>query len=479
MTRLGESPEALATEDRKIAAFLERCRYTDLPTDWSAVVGHDHAKRELRVVAAGLVRRDLAERLGLPLVHGILITGPSGSGKTLLARVFAGVVDRPVFVLSAAELTPSRIRRVYLALSDTPCIVVIDELDLIATRKYGRAPRDRTVGALCVALDGVVPVTGPVTIGLTAEDIDSLDPSVIRSGRLTTKIVLEAPDRADRLALWRMYADRVPIQGSLDLDEAADRSQGMTGADIAATALAAAGLALADGLDALDQAHLDEALERRGLVRRAPREDRASRQSVAVHEAGHAVYAFVALGASALNAAVIARSGRGQGHVSLRTEWDESTNVSGHRWREMVRLSLAGLVAEEIVSGPDASAFGSERDLAHATGIVLRAAESGLLKRFGLVSADQMESGAKEESYEPRGSVAMRDALWEAVREEIDRQTVATRIVLEKNRAAIEKLATSLLAAGSLSGDGLIQALRAAGATERRMGQPEPDPTNP
>src|ERR1043165_5291659 len=85
--------------------YLERSRYTALPSDWSAVIGHDHARRELEVAAAALNRRDYAERLGVPLVKGLLITGPPGSGKTLLARAFAGIIDRPVYVLSSADLT--------------------------------------------------------------------------------------------------------------------------------------------------------------------------------------------------------------------------------------------------------------------------------------------------------------------------------------------------------------------------------------
>src|SRR5688572_21844017 len=139
----------VGADDHGIRRYLERSRFTDLPTDWSAVIGHAHAKRELQVVAAALARRDLAERLGVPLIKGVVVTGPPGVGKSLLARAFAGSVDRPVYSLSAADLGPGKIRRVYAALADVPCVVVIDEIDLIASRAYGR--RERTAVALCVA----------------------------------------------------------------------------------------------------------------------------------------------------------------------------------------------------------------------------------------------------------------------------------------------------------------------------------------
>lgn len=452
--------------DRKTARFLERARYVGLPLDWDDVVGHQHAKRELRVVASALTRRDLAERLGVPLVKGIVMTGPPGTGKTLLARAFASTVDRPVFVLSGADLGPGRIRRIYELLADIPSVVVIDEIDIVARRAYGHDNRSKTVGALCVALDGVVPVTGPVTIGLTAEDIDEFDPSVVRSGRLTTEIRLEAPDRDERLDLWRRYTADIPVEGELDLPTAVDRTQGQTGADISALALAAAGLALADGRDRLDQGHLDEALDRRGLVRRAPRRDRVARRDVAIHEAGHAVYAFAVFGRDALNEAVVTRTGRGEGHVSLSAEWTEETDWHGRRWRQSAELGLAGIVAEELLVADGQPSFGSERDIAAVTDIVLRAHAAGVVPGFGRISTERLERGPDPESYDERGSESMRRVLWASVRREVAAAEVACRAVLSPRRAAIARLAASLSEAGHLSGERLVAALIAAGVEE-------------
>jgi cell division protease FtsH len=453
-----------ATDDPAIVRFLEARRFTDLPTDWSAVIGHEHAKRELRVAAAALARRDLAERLGVPLVKGILITGPSGIGKTLLARAFAGSVDRPVFVLSAADLGPRRIRRIYAALADVPCVLIIDEIDLIAPRSWNK--RDKRAAALCIALDGIVPVSGPITLGLTAEPSEDLDQAVIRSGRLGTRVVLELPEREDRRALWELYLADLPTQGPIDLEMATDRSQGMTGADIAAAARAAAGLSLADGLEALDAEHLEEALDRRGTARRPSRDDAEMRRAVAIHEAGHALFAFAVLGADALNSAVIARSGRGEGHVSLRAEWGEAHALDGRHWRDLAALSLAGLAAEQIVLGGDRLTFGSRSDVGEATEIVLRAAENGLLKAFGRASPDRIEEGREGSRDGLRGSEAMRASLWNAVHAEIAGQEARARDVLQPHRAAIEALAEKLLQVGSLAGATLIAAIRDLGVPE-------------
>jgi ATP-dependent Zn protease len=449
----------------KTRRFLERSRYADIAIGWDAVVGHEHAKRELQVVAATLTRRELAERLGVPLIKGVIVTGPSGTGKTLLARAFAGEVERPVHILSGADLTAGRIRRVYEALRDVPSVVVIDEIDLIAARSFGDG-RSRTVGALCVGIDGVVPVTGPITIGLTAEAVEDIDPSVVRSGRLTTEIRLDLPDRSDRLALWHLYTGPIPTSEPLDLEMAADRSQGMTGADIAAIARAAAGLALADGQNALTAAHLDEALERRGLVRRPPVRGRVDRHQVAIHEAGHAVFAFTVLGRESLNEAVISRSGRGEGHVSLRTEWGEESGWRTREWRQEAQLSLAGIVAEELALPDGQPSFGSDHDIATATDIVLRAHAAGLVPGFGRVSTERLERGPDPESYDQRGSESMRSALWESVRTEMSAAETSCRSVLESQVGAVEQVAVALDAAGSLSGRNLIETLIDAGARE-------------
>jgi cell division protease FtsH len=460
------------TSDRKSARLLERARFTGLPIDWDAVVGHEHAKRELRVVAAALTRRDLAERLGVPLVKGIVMTGPPGTGKTLLARAFASTVDRPVFVLSAAELTAGRIRRIYDILADIPSVVVIDEIDIVARRAYGRTNRSTTVGALCVALDGVRPVTGPITIGLTAEAIDDLDPSVVRSGRLTTEIRLEPPDRDERRLLWQRYTRDIPTAAPLDLETATDRSQGLTGADIAAIALAAAGLALADDVALLDQAHLDEALERRGLVRRPPFAAQRARRDVSIHEAGHAIYAFSVMGAEALNTAVISRSGRGEGHVSLDQAWTETSGWQAREWRQAAALSLAGIVAEELLSGDTGPSFGSEHDIARTTDIVLRAHAAGLVAGFGRVSTERVERGPDPDSYDERGSQEMREELWRSVRTEVAAAEAACRTTLGSQTTAIDRLARALEEAGTLSGTRLVEVLRAVGAEEGPHGVP-------
>ena len=151
---------------------------------WDDIVGHAPAKRELHIVAAQMRRQSVAERLGIRLVSGVLITGPAGSGKTLLAKALGGEVERPVYVIPASEADATLVRRVYEALAEEQCVVVWDEADvLLRSRRHVGERRGKTVAAFCSALDGVSPITGPITVCLTAEPEYMLDHSALRAGR--------------------------------------------------------------------------------------------------------------------------------------------------------------------------------------------------------------------------------------------------------------------------------------------------------
>jgi ATP-dependent Zn protease len=150
----------------------------------------------------------------------------------------------------------------------------------------------------------------------------------------------------------------------------------------------------------------------------------------------------------------------------LRTEFSEEQDLYQRHWRAQAQFSLAGVLAEEIVEGPDAVSFGSADDITRATLTVLRAVESGLVAEFGTISPNQFEGGISSYEYNEHGSEAMRAELWQVVRAELDRLRDATRTLLATQRAAIDVVADRLFIAGVLSGDALIAVLRESGATE-------------
>lgn len=435
------------TKSTDIGALLERCRYDGPATEWSDIIGHEPAKRELAVIAEQYRRSSVAERLGLTLVKGLLIMSVPGAGKTMLARALAGSITRPMYVIPSSEATATVIREVYAHLRDTPALLVWDEADVILRDRLrpNALQSGRLVAQLCASIDGIDALRGPVTLCLTAEGEYGLDESALRSGRLSTRIVLGLPDRGERLRMWKLYTSRVPIRGELDLEAATDRSTSFTGADVEATVLAALGLAMVSGVDALDDAHLMEAILRRGHVGDEPEPSEEAMRSRAVHEASHALFGALTWGPAAVATVTLRPSQPTHGgRTSLADEIREDGIQDRARIRELAGFAFAGLVGEELIRGPEHVTMGCSSDVAKATALLRDlVADVAASDGIGPVAIDGLERGHASD----RGSELMRAQLYEEVAESARSTRAWVRTVLVTHAAAIDQLAGRLLEA--------------------------------
>jgi cell division protease FtsH len=441
---------------------ITRAEWHGARVGWDDVVGHDAAKRELRVVAEQIRRHSAAERLGLTTIKGVLLSGPPGSGKTMLAKALASAIDRPAYVFPAGEVDAKFIREAYEALADRPCVVIWDEADVFLRGRWGRsAPEEgRTVAAFCAALDGIDSPNGPVTVALTAEREAALDPAAIRAGRLTTKVMLDLPRRDDRLVLWERSIARVPTRGEIDIDRAADRSAQMSGADIATSVMVALGLSMSDGTDALTPELLDEVLVRRHHVIERPRPALDLRKT-AIHEAGHALFATMAFGVGAVTSVSITNGPDDVGHTLLNERLDDPNALDRAAIRKLAGVRYGGMVAEELTRGPEGVRQGCIADITAATGLLRSLfVDLGTDPALGPIDIDRVESGVQSD----RGTAEMRSALWSAIRIEAGLRIAEVRARLGEHVAGIELFADAALAARdmTLSGDQLTAALAEA-----------------
>ncbi|KCV68551.1 26S protease regulatory subunit 10B like A [Fonticula alba] len=216
----------------------------DVP--YSAVGGLQEQIREIReVIELPLNNPDLFLRVGIKPPKGVLLYGPPGTGKTLIARAIASNVDANFLKVVSSALVDKYIgesarliREMFdYARDHQPCIIFMDEIDAIGGRRFSEgtsADREiqRTLMELLNQMDGF-DVLGQVKIIMATNRPDTLDPALMRPGRLDRKIEIPLPNEQGRLDVLRIHAS-VLARGEEEIDYEAivKLSDGFNGADL-------------------------------------------------------------------------------------------------------------------------------------------------------------------------------------------------------------------------------------------------------
>lgn len=201
--------------------------------------------RELReVVELPLLNPELFKRVGITPPKGCLLYGPPGTGKTLLARAVASQLDCNFLkVVSSAIVdkyigeSARMIREMFnYARDHQPCIVFMDEIDAIGGRRFSEgtsADREiqRTLMELLNQMDGFDSL-GKVKIIMATNRPDTLDPALLRPGRLDRKIEIALPNEQSRLEILKIHAKEITKHGDIDYEAVVKLSDGFSGADL-------------------------------------------------------------------------------------------------------------------------------------------------------------------------------------------------------------------------------------------------------
>ena len=213
--------------------------------NYSSIGGLAEQIRELReVIELPLINPELFKRVGITPPKGCLLYGPPGTGKTLLARAVASQLDANFLkVVSSAIVdkyigeSARLIREMFnYARDHQPCVIFMDEIDAIGGRRFSEgtsADREiqRTLMELLNQMDGFDSL-GQVKMIMATNRPDTLDPALLRPGRLDRKIEIPLPNEQGRLEVLKIHATPIAKHGEMDWEAVVKLSDGFNGADL-------------------------------------------------------------------------------------------------------------------------------------------------------------------------------------------------------------------------------------------------------
>lgn len=203
-----------------------------------------------------LTHPELYEEMGIKPPKGVILYGVPGTGKTLLAKAVANQTSATFLRVVGSELIqkylgdgPKLVRELFrVAEEHAPSIVFIDEIDAIGTKRYdstsgGEREIQRTLLELLNQLDGF-DTRHDVKVIMATNKIESLDPALIRPGRIDRKIEFPMPDEKTKMHIFRLHTSRMNLDQDVKLEEFVAMKDELSGADIKSLVTEAGLLAL-------------------------------------------------------------------------------------------------------------------------------------------------------------------------------------------------------------------------------------------
>jgi cell division protease FtsH len=335
---------------------------TDVKVTFKDVAGLEGAKEEIQEIVDFLKNPKKYTVLGGKIPKGALLVGLPGTGKTLLAKAVAGEAKVPFFSLSGSDFVEmfvgvgaSRVRDLFKQAKDkSPAIIFIDEIDAIG-RARGKSnmtgsndERENTLNQLLTEMDGFGTNTNVIVIAATNR-ADVLDKALMRAGRFDRQIYVDLPDLNERKEIFKVHLKPIKTVKTLDVDFLSKQTPGFSGADIAnvcnESALIAArknkkSVGKQDFLDAVDR--IVGGLEKKNKII-TPEE----KETIAYHEAGHAIISWLLEHAAPLVKVTIVPRGQ-----SLGAAWylpEERQIVRTDQMLDEMCATLGGRAAEKVI----------------------------------------------------------------------------------------------------------------------------------
>jgi len=248
---------------------------SERPTEtYNDIGGLDVQKQEIReAVELPLVQFDLYRQIGIDPPRGVLLYGPPGTGKTMLVKAVANATTASFIRVVGSEFVqkylgegPRMVRDVFrLARENAPSIIFIDEIDAIATKRFdAQTGADREVQRILLELltqmDGFDQGSN-VKVIMATNRADTLDPALLRPGRLDRKIEFPLPNRREKRLIFQTICGRMNLSPDVDLEDYVSRPDKLSCAEIASVCQAAGLQAVRKNRYVVVPADFDEAFK--------------------------------------------------------------------------------------------------------------------------------------------------------------------------------------------------------------------------
>lgn len=370
---------------------------------FSDVAGLDEEKSELVEIVDFLKEPKRFYDMGAKIPKGILLYGKPGTGKTLIAKAIAGEAGVPFISMSGSEfiemfagLGASRVRKLFeKARKISPCIVFIDEIDAIGSRRTSNSgaesENNQTLNQLLVEMDGFEKNETIIVLAATNRP-EMLDKALLRPGRFDRQITIAPPDVRGREEILKIHSKEKKFADNVTLKSIAEDTAGYTGAELANILNEAAIIATVNKHDSIEQNDIEEAIKKVtvGIQKKARVISDKEKRLTAFHEAGHAIVGrFLDTGEPLKEISIIPR-GMAGGYTMYKSNEDKFYRSKTELEERLIGL-LGGRAAEKLAL--DDISTGARNDIQVATQIARdMVTVYGMSERLGPISLEDKDN---------------------------------------------------------------------------------------
>ena len=415
------------------------------------VAGLEEEKGELKEIVEFLKEPEKFTKMGARIPKGVLLYGKPGTGKTLIAKAIAGEADVPFISMSGSEfiemfagLGASRVRKLFdKARKLAPCIVFIDEIDAIGSRRTSNSgaesENNQTLNQLLVEMDGFGSEETIIVLAATNRP-EMLDKALLRPGRFDRQITIPTPDLKGRLEILKIHSKDKRISDDVNLESIAEDTAGFTGAELENILNEAAIIATKNKHEEIENDDIEEAVKKVtvGLEKKDRIISDKDKKLTAYHEAGHAVVSrYLPTQTNVKEVSIIPRGVAG-GYTMYKTNEDKYY-ISKTEMQEKLIALLGGRAAEKLVL--DDISTGASNDIEVATQIARdMVTKYGMSDKLGPIDFQGKEPYEIQMFGENIG-----DRIGQEVKLLIDTAYNDAQILLREHRDKLDEIAETLL----------------------------------